>query len=142
LVKTRAAKGMIIKIGIVWLCIFLLSGFIIASRSAGNSITLSVVPVVPKTGEPIMAAIYIPNPSDEILTTHYELYIDGMHVESGTTTVAPQSSAKFQYVYKNTLERGEQVNFVLNSTSNNEQSCLTGCFFYLCDELLGVNAIL
>lgn len=119
---TRPAKGMIIKIGIVWLCILLLAGFLIASRPAGNSVTLSVVPVVPKTEEPIVATFYIPNPSDELVTTNYDLYINGRHIQSGTTTVAPQSSSKFQYVSKYTLERGEQVNFVLNSTSNGKSS--------------------
>ena len=119
---TQPVKGIIIKIAIVWLCIFLLANFFIFSWSAGNAITMSVVPRVPKTGEPIVATFNINNPSDELITTHHELYINGKYIENGTTAVAPQSSVKFQYAYKNALERGEQVNFVLYSVSDGASS--------------------
>jgi LEA14-like dessication related protein len=112
-------KGLILKIAVVWLCIFLLGGFLIATRSSANAITMSVIPEVPKTGEPIVATFKIANPADEPLTTHYQLYINGQLVESGTTTVTPQASAKYQYAYRNSLERGEQVNFLLKTSSSN-----------------------
>jgi hypothetical protein len=112
-------KGLILKIAVVWLCIFLLGGFLIAARSSANPITMSVIPEVPKTGEPIVATFKIANPADEPLTTHYQLYINGQLVESGTTTVTPQASAKYQYAYRNSLERGEQVNFLLKTSSSN-----------------------
>ncbi len=79
---------------------------------------MSVIPEVPKTGEPIVATFNISNPSDEPSTTHYQLYVNGKLVESGTTTIAPQASAKYQYAYRNSLERGEQVNFVLKTRSD------------------------
>ncbi len=80
---------------------------------------MSVIPEVPRTGEPIVATFSINNPSDKPSTTNYQLYVNGRLVESGTTTVAPQASVKYQYAYQNFLERGEQVNFVLKTTSEN-----------------------
>jgi len=111
-------KGLILKIAIVWLCTFVLLGFLIATRSAANPITMSIIPEAPKTGEPIVATFNISNPSDEPSTTSYQLYVNGKLLESGSATIAPLSSSKYQYAYKNTLERGEQVNFVLKTSSD------------------------
>ncbi len=117
-IKLSRQKGLILKIAIAWLCTFLLLGFVIAATSAANPVTVSIIPEVPKTGEPIVATFNINNPSDAPLTTQYQLYVNGRLVESGSTTIAPQASSKYQYAYKNTLERGEQVNFVLKTSSD------------------------
>ena len=116
--KASHHKGLILKIVIVWLSIFLLLGFFIATRSTANPITMSIIPEVPKTGEPIVVTFNINNPSDEPSTTSYQLYVNGKLVENGSTTVAPQDSSKYQYAYTNSLERGEQVNFVLKTSSD------------------------
>jgi hypothetical protein len=119
---TRQHQGLILKIAIVWLCVFLLLGFVIAARSADSPTTMSVIPEVPKTGEPIVATFSMNNPSDESQVTGYQLYVNGRLVESGTTTVAPQTSATHQYAYQNSLERGEQVNFLLKTSSDDGNS--------------------
>lgn len=111
-------KGLVLKIVIVWSGILLLVGFLIASMSSANHITLSVIPEVPKTGEPVVATFNISNPSDRPLTSSYELYVNGKLVESGNTTIAPFSSSKYQYAHKNYLQRGEQVNFMLRTSSD------------------------
>ncbi len=115
----RQNTGLILKIAIVWLSIFLLAGFLIATRSAASAITMSVIPEVPKTGEPIVATFNINNPTDEPSTTSYRLYVNGKLVESGTATIAPHTSTKYQYASRNSLQRGEQVNFVLKTNSDN-----------------------
>ncbi len=112
-------QGIILKIAIAWLCVFLLLGFLIASKAAASSITMSVIPEVPKTGEPIVATFSINNPSDEPSNTSYQLYVNGRLVEGGATTIAPHTGTKYQYAYQNSLERGEQVNFVLKTSSDN-----------------------
>jgi hypothetical protein len=111
--------GLALKIAVAWLCIFLLFGFLVAARSATNPVTMSVIPEVPKTGEPVVATFNLHNPSDEPLTTSYQLYLNSRLVEGGTTTIAPQDSIKYQYAYRHSLARGEQVNFVLKTSSDN-----------------------
>lgn len=111
-------RGLILRITIVWLSIFLLLSFLIATRSSASTITMSVIPEVPKTGEPIVATFNINNPSHQPSITSYQLYINGELAESGSTTITPLSSSKYQYAYKNYLERGEQVNFVLKTSSD------------------------
>ena len=112
-------QGLIIKTAIVWLCIFLLVGFVVAARSTSDAVTLSVIPEVPRTGEPVVATFNLNNPDDEPVITSYELYVNGQLLQSGSTTIAPQSSSRYQYAYDNPLERGEQANFVLKTSSVN-----------------------
>jgi hypothetical protein len=110
--------GLALKIATAWLCILMLVGFLVATRSATSPVTMSVIPEVPKSGEPVVATFNLNNHSDEPMTTSYQLYLNGSLVESGTTTIAPQASAKYQYACRNTLSRGEQVNFVLKTSSD------------------------
>jgi len=116
--KSNQYKGLALKIGITWLCIFLLAGFLIAMKSNANPITMSIIPEVPKVGEPIVATFNISNSTNEPSTTSYQLYVNGKLVESGSIAVAPQARSKHQYAYANPLERGEQVNFVLKTSSD------------------------
>lgn len=109
-------KGLLLKIAIAWLGICLLIGFLISSRVATGTTGISVLPQVPKTGEPVVATFNISNPSEEPKTTSYELYINGTLSQQGSTTVAPLSANRHQYAYKNALEKGEQVNFLLKTT--------------------------
>ena len=111
-------RGVILRIAIVWLCIFLLVGFLIATWSAADPVTMSIIPEVPKVGEPVVATFTISNPTNEPSTTSYQLYVNGRLIENGSTTVAPWDSSRYQYAYTNSLERGEQVNFVLKTDSD------------------------
>lgn len=111
-------KGLILKIAIVWLSIALLAGFLITTKANANPITLSIIPEVPKTKEPIVATFSISNSTDKPSNTGYRLYVNGKLVESGSMVISPQSSSKHQYAYTNYLERGEQVNFTLKASSD------------------------
>lgn len=115
--RVSQGKGLILRIGIVWLAVFLLAGFLAAMISNASPVTLSIIPEVPKTGEPIVATFNVSNPSDKLSTTDYELFINGRLAESGSLTIAPQDSSKHQYAYSNDLERGEQVTFTLKTSS-------------------------
>ena len=116
--KSSQYKGLILKIGITWLCIFLLAAFSVTMKSNASPVTMSIIPEVPKAGEPIVATFILSNTTDEPSTTSYQLYVNGKLVESGSITIAPQTSSKHQYAYTNSLERGKQVNFVLKTNSD------------------------
>ena len=79
---------------------------------------MSVLPQVPKEGEPIVATFKINNPADAPSTTDYQLFVNGRLVTSGHVTVPSRTAVKYQYACANTLERGEQVNFVLKTRSD------------------------
>jgi hypothetical protein len=107
-----------LKTGITWLCTLLLAGFLIAAGSSASPVTMSILPEVPKTGEPVVATFNLSNPSDEPLVNDYQLHINGQLAESGTVTIAPGTSTKYQYAYRNPLARGEQINFFLKTSSD------------------------
>lgn len=116
--RANQYKGLILKIAVIWLSIALLASFLITMKANSNPITLSIIPEVPKTKEPIVATFSISNLTDKPSTTGYQLYINGKLVESGSMVITPQSSSKHQYAYTNYLERGEQVNFTLKASSD------------------------
>ncbi|MFC1871145.1 hypothetical protein ACFLYF_01905 [Chloroflexota bacterium] len=117
--KYSQRQGLILKIGITWLCIMLLGGFFIATRAASSPVAMSILPEVPKAGEPVVATFNLNNPFEEPLATDFQLYVNGNLLESGTVTIAPGTSVKHQYAYRNPLERGEQINFALKTSSSN-----------------------
>ena len=117
--KAGQNKGLILKTIIVWSGILVVLGFLFATRSADSPVTMSVIPEVPRTGEPIVATFNISNLSGEPATTRYQLFINGRLMGNGSTTIAPLSSSKYQYAYNNCLERGEQANFMLKTSSDN-----------------------
>ena len=51
--KAGHHKTLILRIAITWLCIFLLVSFLIAIKSATDPITMSIIPEVPREGEPM-----------------------------------------------------------------------------------------
>jgi hypothetical protein len=77
-----------------------------------------ILPEVPREGEPIIVTFTISNPDATPLKTDYQLYVNGKLTENGSATVAPQGNIKHQYAYTNSLKRGEQVNFVLKTSSD------------------------
>ena len=116
------SKGMVLKIGITWLCIILLAVFFIAMKSGDDPITMSILPEVPRENEPIVVTFDLSNATDLLTTTSYQLYVNGRLVETGSATITPQSSTRHQYAYKNSLKRGEQVNFLLKTSSETGNS--------------------
>ena len=116
--KAGHHKTLILRIAITWLCIFLLVSFLIAIKSAADPITMSIIPEVPREGEPIIVTFSISNLDDTPLKTNYQLYVNGKLIENGSATVGPQGNIKHQYAYTNSLKRGEQVNFVLKTSSD------------------------
>ena len=110
-------KDTVLKISITWLCIIILAVFFISVKSGTAPITMSILPEVPRVNEPIVATFNISNVTESPTTTSYQLYINGRLIESGSVTIAPHSSIRHQYAYTNYLKRGEQVSFLLKTSS-------------------------
>ncbi len=110
--------GLLFKIGVTWLFIFALFAFLISSRDSQAPVRLSVMPQTPRTGQPVVATFVLANPTGAPATTAYELYVNGVLAESGSATLVAGEKAEYQYAGANMLARGEQLNFVLKTTSN------------------------
>ena len=114
---TRQRTALILKICISWLTLILILGFIFASRSNSSPVSLVVLPEVPRTEEPIVATFEIRNPDASPSVVSYQLYINSNLAEEGTVYVDSCESTMYRYAYTNPLKRGEQVNFVLKTSS-------------------------
>jgi len=110
-------RGIKFKIIIIWLAILLVGGFWLTERASSDPVALTVVPQVPREGIPIIATFKLNNPSPQAISTEYHFYANGELMKKGTAVIAPGSSKLYQYAYKNPLELGEQVNFMVKTMS-------------------------
>lgn len=113
-------KGLQLKITIIWLAILLMTSFWLTVKGTSDPVSMTVVPEVPREGEPILVTFKLNNPSSEPLDTRYQFYANGELLKEGATTIAPNSSKTYQYAYRNLLKLGEQVNFLVSTQSELE----------------------
>ena len=113
----EANKGIYFKLAIVVFSILLLGSFWLTMRAASEPVSMVVIPEVAREGEPILVTFKLNNPSSEPLLTQYQLFADGKLIMKGTSTLTPLSSETNQYAYKNPLEMGQQVNFLVRASS-------------------------
>jgi hypothetical protein len=106
-----------LKIIIIGLAILLMGSFWLTVRASSDPVTLAVVPQVPREEEPIIATFKLNNPSSQPISTEYQFYANGELMKEGVATIPPDSSKLYQYTYKNPLELGEQVNFMVKTSS-------------------------
>ena len=110
-------KSIQLKITIIWLAILLMTSFWLTVKETSDPVSMTVVPEVPREGEPILATFKLNNPFAEPLDSRYQFYANGELLNEGATTIAPNSSKTYQYVYRNPLKLGEQVNFLVSTQS-------------------------
>jgi len=110
-------RGITLKIIIIWLAILLMTSFWLTLKGTSDPVSLAVLPEVPREGEPILVTFKLNNPSSEPLGTSYQFYANGELLKEGATTIAPNSSKTYQYAYRNPLQLGEQVNFLVSTQS-------------------------
>lgn len=106
-----------LKIIIIWIAILLMGSFWLTMRTNSEPVSLAVIPEVPRQGEPIMAIFKLNNPTSQLISIKYQFYANGELMKEGATDIPSGSSKLYQYAYRNTLELGEQLNFVLKIQS-------------------------
>ena len=110
-------RGIRLKIIIIWLAILLMSSFWLTMRISSEPVSLTVVPEVPREGEPVIAIFKLNNPASQPIRTKYQFYANGELMEEGIATIPSGSSKLYKYAYKNPLELGEQLSFVVKTQS-------------------------
>jgi hypothetical protein len=110
-------RGIRLRIIIIWMAILLMSSFWLTMRVSSEPVSLTAVPEVPREGEPIIAIFKLNNPTSQPIRTRYQFYANGELMEEGTATIPSGSSKLYKYAYKNPLELGEQLSFVVKTQS-------------------------
>ena len=111
-------KGVYFKLGIVILSILVLLSFWLTLRVASEPASIVIAPAVSREGEPIIVTFKLNNPLSEPLTTDYQFFANGEFITEGTSTIAPSGSETHKYAYENLLQIGQQVNFLVRTSSN------------------------
>lgn len=115
--ELRRNNGITFRIALLWLAILLLGSFWLTLETSSDMASLTVLPKVPREGEPVIATIKLNNPSFQATTISYHLYTNGELTREGIATLPPASSKVYQYAYKNPLRLGEQLNFAVKTSS-------------------------
>lgn len=111
-------RSITLKIAILWLAILLMGSFWLTLGTSSDMASLVVLPKVPREGEPVVATFKLNNPSSQVTIISYQLYTDGELTREGIATLPPASSKVYRYAYKNPLLLGEQVNFMVKTSSS------------------------
>ncbi|GAH58568.1 unnamed protein product, partial [marine sediment metagenome] len=82
-----------------------------------DPVSMAVLPEVPREGEAILVTFKLNNPSSELLGIRYQFYANGELLKEGATTIAPNYGKTYQYAYRNLLQLGEQLNFLVKTQS-------------------------
>jgi hypothetical protein len=110
-------KGPYLKILIVFLAIVMVFCFWLSVRNSAEPVSITVMPLAPRQGEPEIATYKLNNPSSEPLVTGFKFYANGNLLRDGQVTLAPGASQTFELVYNNNLPNGQQLNFMLKTQS-------------------------
>ena len=116
--EEKSERGLSIRIITIVFTIFILVSIAISLQALSHPVTLSVIPEVPREGEPLMVTYKINNPSLQESAVQYQLFANGKLIEYGETKLGPLSTEHHRYTYKNPLKLGEQVTFLLKTTSD------------------------
>ena len=110
-----------LKIILVWLAIMILGCFCLTTMAGSDPVTIAVIPEVPRADEPVICTFKLNNPDSILHTIDFSFYANGELLQHGTSSLGPQTSKTYQYVYNNPLALGEQVNFVVHAETDGER---------------------
>lgn len=114
----ESRKSVYFKIAIVALAIVLIGSFWLSARLSAEPVSLAVNTTFPKGGgEPMLVTFKLNNPTPLALPTSYEFFANGQLLARGDTVIPGASAETHQYAYRNALNIGEQVSFVVRSQS-------------------------
>lgn len=110
-------KRLYFKIAIVSLSILILSIFRLGVSGSSELVSISALPEVPREGDPVLATFKFDNTTSEHLPIDWQFYSNGVLLMDGATVIPPASCETQQYAYRNPIQIGEQVNFVVRAQS-------------------------
>ncbi len=109
-------KERALRVVIIWLAILCLAGFAYAFHSTSDPVNLTVIPEVPRPGEPVLIKYEFNNTGPRSVPVTYDLFIDDQKAKSGTAVLDPFSTKQYSYVYLSNLELGNQSHFALRAS--------------------------
>jgi len=106
-----------LQLTMIWLAIVLMGSFWLSTRAASAPVTITVMPVAPREGEPVVTISKLNSPSSETVVTEYRLYVNNWLIHEETAAIAAGSMRTYKYAFENPLKIGQQMNFVVRTKS-------------------------
>lgn len=110
-------RSLVYKIALLSLLLIISCSLLLSVLARSNPANITVIPVMPNKGKPIILTYTLGNPLSEQLPTYYELYIDGRLATSGHTIIPGDSIEIHQYIYEWKQPIGTRNNFALKVQS-------------------------
>ena len=101
--------------------IVVLTAFTLSLQANSGQLSMSILPEAPSEGDPLLVSFSLQNPGLSELPTDYQLFVNGKLAMEGNTVLPPDSNKKYEYVYKNPAQIGEQIVFVARSSAGGEE---------------------
>ncbi|MFC1991649.1 hypothetical protein ACFLVC_02860 [Chloroflexota bacterium] len=117
-------KSIGFKLVVIWIAIVFLVSFLLTITGSSDPVNIVVLPEVPRQDQPIVATVKLNNESSLPSVIRYHFFANGELIMDGTTEVSPYSSKMYQYAYRNPINIGEQVHFIVRTqseTGNHEE---------------------
>lgn len=109
--EQKYRRSTVFKLIILGLLAILLLTFWITLRQASGMVSLTLLPEVPREGEPIIVIMKLTNPGVNAELTDYEFYADAQLLKKGSTLLPAHTSKTYKFVYENSTAIGEQISF-------------------------------
>ena len=100
--------------------IVVLTSFAFSLHDNNGQLSISILPEAPKENDPILVSLALKNPAPIEMPTDYQLFVNGKLAMEGNTQLPPNGIMKYEYIYKNPVQIGEQIVFVAKSSSGDE----------------------
>ncbi len=110
-------NGAVVKLVIVWLGIVVMGAFWLSVRENRQPVSLTVMPSMPRQGEPVVASYSLNNPSQSELVASYQFCVNGVPLIEGEATIVPLSSKSYKYVFASPVKLGDRISFSVRSSS-------------------------
>ncbi|MSQ15363.1 MAG: hypothetical protein EXR50_05825 [Dehalococcoidia bacterium] len=109
-----------LRLGILWLMAIPVVLFMFSGQDQKEFLRLSVMPEVPRVGEPLQVTLQLVNTQPEAREIKYNLYSNGGSVLDGTASLAPGQSQQYRYITEAGAEIGRQTTFLAKASLGGE----------------------
>ena len=101
----------------IWLLILPAAGLWFSLVMAGEPVTMSVFPHVPREDAPLVVASGIANQGASDENISYRFYVDGLLFAEGGSFLTDATSKAFRYVREPSVKIGQRISFALESNA-------------------------
>ena len=107
--------SLVLRIVMLWLVLVPLALLLLTQRGAGSPANVTVLPLLARPGDPIIANYELGNPTAAERPARFQLWAEGRLLAEGESTLPASASATYQYIRPHPLQLGEQVHFQMRT---------------------------